>query len=118
MRRYTVQAVVHGRMGSEQFRIATYLSQKNAQGNYTRLGFVPWFDQGWHYTWGYDFGGNFFDAAACQVTPDDPAIVEAFAFIQDWAKAFGSEKIQTFISSYNRPEAPRSNTLSSPAAFP
>ncbi len=61
--------------------VATQLSQKNAQGNYTRLGFVPWFDQGWHYTWGYDFGGNFFDAAACQVTPDDPAIVEAFALI-------------------------------------
>ena len=86
--------------------IAAQLNQKNAQGNYTRLGFVPWFDQGWHYTWGYDFGGSFFDAAACQVTPDDPAIVRAFTFIQDWAKAFGAEKIQTFISSYNRPEAP------------
>lgn len=86
--------------------IATQLNQENAQGNYTRLGFVPWFDQGWHYTWGYVFGGNFFDAAACQVTPDDPAVVQAFTFIQDWAKAFGVEKVQTFISSYNRPEAP------------
>ena len=85
--------------------IAMQLNQEN-EGNYTRLGFVPWFDQGWHYTWGYDFGGSFFDAAACQVTPDDPNIVQAFAFMQDWAKAFGVEKIQTFISSYNRPEAP------------
>ncbi len=86
--------------------IATQLNQENAQGNYTRLGFVPWFDQGWHYTWGYDFGGSFFDAEACQVTPDDPNIVQAFTFIQDWAKTFGVGKIQTFVSSYNRPEAP------------
>lgn len=86
--------------------IAAQLNQENAQGKYTRLGFVPWFDQGWHYTWGYNFGGDFFDAAACQVTPDDPNIVQAFTFIQDWAKAFDVEKIQAFISSYNRPEAP------------
>ncbi len=86
--------------------IATLLNEKNDQGNFSRLGFVPWFDQGWHYTWGYGFGGTFYDPAICQVTPDDPKIIEAFTFIQNWAKAFGPEKIQTFTSSYNRPEAP------------
>lgn len=86
--------------------IARQLNQENAQGNYSRLGFVPWFDQGWHYTWGYDFGGNFYNPQTCEVTPDDPNIVRAFTFIQDWAKTFGPERVQAFIASYNRPEAP------------
>ena len=27
------------------------------------------FDQGWHYTWGFDYGGKFADLTACKVTP-------------------------------------------------
>jgi multiple sugar transport system substrate-binding protein len=91
---------------TELQNIASQLNQENARGNYTRLGFVPWFDQGWHYTWGYVFGGSFFDSAACQVTPDNEGVVRAFTFMQNWAKELGAQKVQAFISSANRPEAP------------
>lgn len=91
---------------AELHNIALQLNQEDARGNYTRLGFVPWFDQGWHYTWGYVFGGSFFDSAACQVTPDDEGVVRAFTFMQNWAKELGAQKVQTFITSSNRPEAP------------
>ena len=42
-------------------------------------------DQGWHYTWGFAFGGSFADLEACQVTPTDPGVVAGYQFLYDWA---------------------------------
>ena len=41
--------------------IANQLNVKDGNGNYTQMGFVPWVNQGWHYTYGFSFGGSFFD---------------------------------------------------------
>ncbi len=30
------------------------LNQTDASGAYIRIGFVPWLEQGWGYTWGYE----------------------------------------------------------------
>ncbi len=45
--------------------IAFALNKKDANGNYSQMGFVPWFDQGQHYTYGFSFGGDFFNEEAC-----------------------------------------------------
>lgn len=37
---------------------------------FEQVGFVPWFSQGWHYTYGYSWGADFFDEDNCEVTPD------------------------------------------------
>ena len=75
--------------------------------SYSKIGFIPWFDQGMHYTWGFDFGGSFFDKAACEVTPTDPKVVEAFQIMfYDWAEERGPEKIQEFIDTYFPPPEP------------
>src|SRR5215210_3827013 len=68
--------------------------------SYSKIGFIPWFDQGIHYTWGFDFGGSFFDKESCEVMPTDPNVVEAFqAMYYDWAEEKG-----------HRPSPPKSST--------
>ena len=42
---------------------------KDSTGNYSQMGFVPWVNQGWHYTYGFSWGGQFFNVETCQVTP-------------------------------------------------
>ena len=73
---------------------------------YTRVGFVPWMEQGWHYTWGYIHGGEFFDEDSCQVTPTDPGVVAGLEFMGEWAQGKGPAELQTFMDTYNPDDIP------------
>lgn len=86
--------------------IAAMVDQKNAQGNYQRMGFIPWHEQGWHYTYGFDFGGDFYDEASCQVTPTDENIVRAFQWVYDYAAEKGPQQVQAFRQAFTRPDLP------------
>jgi multiple sugar transport system substrate-binding protein len=76
--------------------IANQLNVQDGSGNYTQMGFIPWINQGWHYTYGFSWGGNFFDWAACSVTPDDQPIVDAFTWVQDYCVALDAAKMNAF----------------------
>jgi multiple sugar transport system substrate-binding protein len=90
-----------GPMDPKHFQeIAFKLNQTDSSGAYTRIGFVPWLEQGWDYTWGYAFGGNFFDFANCKVTATDPGVVKGYQFLYDWAKALDPQKAKTFVDTY------------------
>ena len=90
-----------GPMDPKHFQeIAFKLNQTDSSGAYTRIGFVPWLEQGWGYTWGYAFGGNFFDFANCKVTATDPGVVKGYQFLYDWAKALDPQKAKTFVDTY------------------
>jgi multiple sugar transport system substrate-binding protein len=90
-----------GPISPDRFKeIASKLNQTDASGAYTRIGFVPWLEQGWGYTWGYAFGGNFFDFKNCKVTADDPGVVKGYQFLYDWAKALDPQKARTFVDTY------------------
>ncbi|MGH2598844.1 MAG: extracellular solute-binding protein, partial [Dehalococcoidia bacterium] len=78
--------------------IAANFDVKDSSGNFTRMGFVPWASQGHAYTWGFSYGGTFFDEAACAVTPDDPKIVEAFQWVYDYCAALGPQQVSAFGS--------------------
>src|SRR5216684_531977 len=81
--------------------IANKLNKKDSSGKYTTVGFVPALSQGWHYTWGFAYGGSFFNASSCKVTPDDPKIVQAFRdMFWDWSGSLGVDALQTFLSTY------------------
>jgi len=67
-------------------------------GKYTRFGFIPWFGEGWLYTWGWSFGGEFVDNNGV-VTANDPKIVEALAWETDFAEKFGIKDVTSFVSS-------------------
>jgi multiple sugar transport system substrate-binding protein len=86
--------------------IAMKLNVTDAQGNYTRIGFVPWANQGWHYGFGYAFGGSFADLQAKKVTPLNPGVVAAYQYFYDTAKALDPLKVRTFMSTYYPPNNP------------
>jgi multiple sugar transport system substrate-binding protein len=90
-----------GPMAPDRFEeIASKLNQTDSSGAYTRIGFVPWLEQGWGYTWGYAFGGSFFDFANCKVTATDPGVVKGYQFLYDWAKALDPQKARIFVDTY------------------
>lgn len=97
----------NGPITFDQLRdIAKKVDKKDKNGNYTRMGFIPWYNQGLHYGYGFSWGGDFYDEQNCKVTPADPKIVQAFEYVQDWAKELNPQKAQAFIQSVARPEAP------------
>ena len=73
---------------------------KASGNNFSQMGFVPWFDQGWHYTYGFAFGGNFFDEASCKVTPANDQVVAGHQYLYDYAKNLGPQKINAFIGNF------------------
>ena len=86
--------------------LAAKVDEKNAQGNYDKMGFIPWFEQGWHYTYGFDFGGSFYDASSCQVTPTNKEVVAAFQYAYDYAAQKGPQQVQAFRQAFTRPDLP------------
>src|SRR6202140_2739827 len=58
----TTPAISKGAPTIDMIRtMANKLNKKDSSGKYTTIGFVPWLSQGWHYTWGFAYGGSFFD---------------------------------------------------------
>jgi multiple sugar transport system substrate-binding protein len=97
-------------------KIADKITKKDASGNYDVIGWLPGgpheggtpgaFDQGWHYTWGFTFGGKFADTAACKVTPMDPGVVAGYQFLYDWAKERDPQAITRWVSTNLPPNPP------------
>ncbi len=87
---------------------AAKVNVKNASGAYDRIGFIPWFEQGWHYTWGLAFNGTFQDGP-CKVTPTSPGAVAGMQYLQDSAKALDYPAASQFLNSYFPPNAPAQN---------
>ncbi|SLK04501.1 MULTISPECIES: ABC transporter substrate-binding protein [unclassified Paenibacillus] len=65
---------------------------------FKRIGFIPWYSQGWLYTWGWAFGGEFQDAATGKITANDPKVVEALQWMADFGKKYNVEDIAGFTS--------------------
>ncbi|GGE31791.1 ABC transporter substrate-binding protein [Pullulanibacillus camelliae] len=66
---------------------------------FQQLGFAPWLGQGWLYTWGWAFGGDFYNKDTDKVTLDNPQVVKALQWEQDWAKTHNVEDITGFQDS-------------------
>ena len=74
--------------------------------NFAQMGYVPYFNQAWHYTYGFSWGADFFDEEACEVTPNTPEMVEAMQFVYDFVGEMDPAKVQAFIQAARRPGAP------------
>lgn len=77
---------------------AAKLMLKEGQ-RYKRLGFVPWLGQGSFYTWGWAFGGDFYDSRTKQVTANEPKLVAAMEWLQDYSEQYEAQKINAFTGS-------------------
>lgn len=87
---------------AELDQIADVLTASDADGNLTRLGFLPW--QGTNFFhWGWAFGGSFYDPETDTITcGSDEKIVEALAWYQSYAQKYDIEKIDRFRSGFGR----------------
>ncbi|MCL4544418.1 MAG: ABC transporter substrate-binding protein [Chloroflexi bacterium] len=80
---------------------AAKLSVKSSTG-YKRLGFIPTQDQGWLYSWGWAWGGHFYDKQTKHVTANDPKIVDALTWMTGYAKKYGEEEMVSFQSAFGQ----------------
>ena len=80
--------------------IANAINQTDADGNYSRMGFAAYTHQAWHYTYGFAFGGTFFDEEACEVTPDQEGVVAGHQWLYDYVKALDPQKVNAFAGPY------------------
>lgn len=79
---------------------AEKLTKKDPSGRFLRIGFVPWLSQGWHYTWGWAFGGEFYNPKTKKLTITDPNIVKSFEWQKSYADKYGIAAIQSFSSAF------------------
>jgi multiple sugar transport system substrate-binding protein len=104
----------NGPLTLDQVREMARKVDKEDAGGYSQVGFIPWADQGWHYTWGFTFGGDFYDEGGCQVTPTDDGVVAGFQFLYDWAKEMDPKKAQAFLSAHAACSGPMTCNFVSP----
>jgi multiple sugar transport system substrate-binding protein len=76
--------------------LANQLNETDADGNFTRMGYAGYTQQEWHYTYGFAFGGTFFDEAACEVTPDNEGVVAGLQWLYDYVAALDPQKVNAF----------------------
>lgn len=74
---------------------ADKLTIKNGN-KFERIGFIPWYQQGWFYGWGWSFGGEFYDSDTGEVTANDPKNIEALEWMTDFAQKYNVEEIAGF----------------------
>lgn len=68
-------------------------------GKYKTIGFIPWLYAGRPiYTWGWTFGGKFYDLATNKLSVNDPKNIEALQWEVDYAKSYGQKEIVQFAS--------------------
>jgi len=76
--------------------IANQINETDQDGNFSKMGFTAYTHQAWHYTYGFAFGGTFFDEAACAVTPDEAGVVAGHQWLYDYTKALDPQKVNAF----------------------
>lgn len=73
----------------------------------SRIGIIPWAQYGpanSMFTWGWAFGGSFYDPATQKVTSDDPGVVRALTWMCKYAREFDIEKIEGLAAGFGTAE--------------
>ncbi|TSB45762.1 ABC transporter substrate-binding protein [Alkalicoccobacillus porphyridii] len=65
-------------------------------GNIQQIGMVPWTAQGWFYTWGWSFGGEFYDEETNRLTLTHPKNIEALEWLVSFADKYDAATITSF----------------------
>jgi len=72
-----------------------------------RLGYIPWIVYGASnslFTWGWCFGGEFYDAATKKISANDPKVVKALEWMVTYAKKYDPTKISGFQAGFGTGE--------------
>ncbi|MEC0178850.1 ABC transporter substrate-binding protein [Paenibacillus favisporus] len=74
--------------------MAERMFKTNGDGAYEQVGFVPWMGQGFLYTHGWNFGGEW--ERSGKLTPNDPRNVKALEWVQGYAEKYDVKKLLKF----------------------
>ena len=91
-------------------QLAMKMNKTDSKGTYTQLGFIPWSGQGFHATWALNFGARFFNPNTCEITPTEPGFMKTMQLMAQWAKELNYGKVDTYLATYQPPNAPPSQT--------
>ena len=84
---------------------AVKLTEYDAAGNISRLGFAPQYGNSWLYLYGWQNGGRFMSEDGRVCTLNDPRIVEALQYMVDIYEALGGiEKVSLFETTFQAGE--------------
>jgi len=75
--------------------------------NIVRMGTIPWTVYGASnslFTWGWAFGGEFFDAASNKITANDPKVVKTLEWMVGYAKKYDPKRISGFTQGFGTAE--------------
>ena len=84
------------------------LTKSDANG-ITQLGYWPTIGNCFHEIWMVNFGGKFYDEQNNKCTANDPNCVDAFTYMQTYAKRWGQDKVDAFFKA--QPKEPGQNYL-------
>jgi multiple sugar transport system substrate-binding protein len=70
--------------------------------SFSRVGFMPWIGNSHFYTWGWLFGGEFYDEKAGRCTANHPRNVEAMEWVNGYARRLGDERARAFESTFGQ----------------
>ncbi|MDO8589419.1 MAG: ABC transporter substrate-binding protein [Armatimonadota bacterium] len=80
---------------------------KIERGKIVRMGVIPWAQYGGAnsvFTWGWAFGGDFYNGKISKVTANDPRVVKALEWISGYAKKYDVTKVGSFVSGFGSRE--------------
>ena len=102
--------VMHPRHGpltiDEAYEIGKQINETDDNGNYTRMGWIPWDDQAFNATYALQRGARYFDNETCQFTPTEPAFMQTYEQFGEWAEDLNFDRVQAFLATYRPPNAP------------
>lgn len=70
------------------FTVARKVTRMDAQGRFTRVGFLPWVGNWYPAAWFWAFGGEVYDPLTKRPTLEAPGNVKAWEWVQDYAKQY------------------------------
>lgn len=76
---------------------------KIEQGRIIRIGIIPWAQFGnanATFTWGWAFGGGFYDPVSHRITANDPNVVRAMEWMTSYARKYDPNKINAFTQGF------------------
>ena len=68
-----------------------------------RIGIIPWAQFGnanATFTWGWAFGGSFYDPKTEKITADNPGVVKAMEWMTGYAKKFDVKRVNAFSQGF------------------
>ena len=75
--------------------MAEKMFKKSSNNSYDQVGIIPWMAQGFLYTYGWNFGGQW--ERDGELTPNDPSIIKALGWMQGYAKKYDTKKLVSFM---------------------